>query len=38
METMFKQTDLESRFSLNLNVLDASGAPRVMGLREVLQS
>ncbi len=38
METVFKLTDLESRFSLNMNVLDARGAPRVMGLREVLQS
>ena len=38
MENVFKLTDLESRFSLNMNVLDASGAPRVMGLREVLQS
>jgi topoisomerase IV subunit A len=38
MESVFKLTDLESRFSLNLNVLDANGAPRVMGLREVLQS
>lgn len=38
METLFKQTDLESRFPLNLNVLDASGAPRVMGLRESLLS
>ena len=37
METLFKQTDLESRFSLNMNVLGADGAPRVMGLREVLQ-
>ena len=38
METVFKQTDLESRFPLNLNVLDASGAPRVMGLRDALLS
>ena len=38
MENIFKMTDLESRFSLNMNVLDASGAPRVMGLRDVLQS
>ena len=38
MENIYKLTDLESRFSLNLNVLDATGAPRVMGLREVLQS
>ncbi|MEK7266205.1 MAG: DNA topoisomerase IV subunit A [Pseudomonadota bacterium] len=36
METLFRQTELESRFPLNLNVLDATGAPRVMGLREVL--
>ena len=38
METVFKLTDLESRFSLNMNVLDATGAPRVMGLRDALQA
>ena len=38
MENLFKLTDLESRFSLNLNVLDANGAPGVMGLRDVLQA
>ncbi|PQA86431.1 DNA topoisomerase IV subunit A [Hyphococcus luteus] len=38
MESLFKATDLESRMSLNMNVLGADGAPRVMGLREVLQS
>ncbi|MBI1392665.1 MAG: DNA topoisomerase IV subunit A [Alphaproteobacteria bacterium] len=38
MEQLFKTTDLETRFPLNMNVLDASGAPRVMGLREVLTS
>ncbi len=38
MESLFKLTDLETRISLNLNVLDASGVPRVMHLREVLQS
>ena len=38
METLFRQTELESRFPLNMNVLDATGAPRVMGLREVLVS
>ncbi|MBD0427675.1 DNA topoisomerase IV subunit A [Aquisalinus flavus] len=38
METVFKLTDLESRISLNLNVLDAQGTPRVMSLREVLQA
>lgn len=36
METLFRQTELENRFPLNMNVLDASGAPRVMGLRDVL--
>ncbi len=36
MESVFRQTELESRFPLNMNVLDATGAPRVMGLREVL--
>lgn len=38
METMFHQTDLETRISLNLNVLDAETVPRVMPLREALQS
>jgi len=38
MESLFKLTDLENRISLNLNVLDPSGAPRVMGLRDALRS
>ena len=38
MEMLFKQTDLEIRFPLNMNVLDATRTPRVMSLREVLQS
>ncbi len=38
METLFRHTDLESRFALNMNVLDAEGTPRVMNLREVLQA
>ena len=38
MESLFRQTDLESRFSLNMNVLDADRTPRVMNLREVLQA
>ncbi len=38
MESLFKATDLETRISLNMNVLGADGSPRVMGLREVLQS
>ncbi|KMS63391.1 DNA topoisomerase IV subunit A [Sphingobium baderi] len=36
MDSLFRLTDLENRFSLNLNVLDASRTPRVMGLREVM--
>ena len=36
MAVLFKQTDLETRFSLNMNVLDNTGVPRVMGLRDVL--
>ena len=38
MESLFKLSALESRISLNMNVLDATRTPRVMGLREVLQS
>ncbi|PPR71427.1 MAG: DNA topoisomerase 4 subunit A, partial [Alphaproteobacteria bacterium MarineAlpha3_Bin4] len=38
MEHMFRQTDLEIRFSLNLNVLSANNTPRVMNLREALQA
>ncbi|WP_421858645.1 DNA topoisomerase IV subunit A [Oceanicaulis sp.] len=37
MESVFKLTDLEIRFALNLNVLDPTGAPRVVGLKEALQ-
>jgi topoisomerase-4 subunit A len=36
MEQMFKLTDLESRFSMNMNVLDANNTPKVMSLREIL--
>ena len=35
-ESLYKLTDLETRFSLNLNVLDASRTPMVMGLHELL--
>ncbi|MBM3554200.1 MAG: DNA topoisomerase IV subunit A [Alphaproteobacteria bacterium] len=38
MEMLFRQTDLEARIPLNLNVLDAEGRPRVMSLREALQA
>jgi topoisomerase IV subunit A len=37
MESLFRQCDLEVRFPLNLNVLDAASTPRVMSLREALQ-
>ena len=38
MESLFKITDLESRTSLNMNVLDETRTPRVMNLREVIQA
>lgn len=38
MAQLYKNTDLESRFSLNMNVLDGGVAPRVMNLKEVLQA
>ena len=38
MESLFRQTDLEVRVGLNLNVLDADHTPRVMSLREALQA
>ena len=37
-ESLFKLTDLETRFSLNLNVLDATRTPMVMGLKELLDN
>ena len=38
MESLFKLSDLEVRFPINMNVLDASGTPRVMGLKACLQA
>lgn len=38
MESLFRLTELESRISLNMNVLEGGLTPRVMGLREVLVS
>ncbi len=38
MESLFKLTALETRISLNMNVLDKDGAPRVMSLKEVLRA
>ena len=37
MESLFRATALETRFPLNMNVLDAQRTPRVMGLHEVLR-
>ena len=36
MEMLFKKTDLETRFSLNMNVLIDGKIPKVSGLRELL--
>jgi topoisomerase-4 subunit A len=38
MESLFKLSDLETRFPVNMNVLDADGAPGVMGLKALLQA
>lgn len=38
MESLFKLSELETRIPLNMNVLDAQGAPRVMNLKEVLRA
>ncbi|WP_430329163.1 DNA gyrase subunit A, partial [Salmonella enterica] len=36
-ESLWRLTELESRFSLNLNVLDARRTPGVLGLKPLLQ-
>lgn len=36
-ESLYRLTDLEGRFTLNLNVLDASRTPGVLGLKLLLQ-
>jgi topoisomerase IV subunit A len=38
MESLFRLTDLETRVSINLNVLMPDRTPRVLGLRALLQS
>lgn len=38
MNILYKQTDLESRVSLNMNVVDKNHVPHVMNLKEVLKS
>jgi topoisomerase-4 subunit A len=37
MEQLFKVSELEVRLPINMNVLDARGVPRVMGLAELLE-
>ena len=37
MEHLFRQTDLETRFSMNMNVLDSEGVPHVMDIKTVLR-
>jgi len=37
-ESLYRLTDLEVRFGLNLNVLDATRTPMVMGLHELLSN
>src|SRR6266849_2946602 len=38
MEQLFRLTELEVRVPLNLNVIDPTGVPRVMNLKEALQA
>ena len=36
MAHLFAMTDAEYKFNMNFNVIDSNGAPRVMGIRDVL--
>ncbi|MBF0371955.1 MAG: DNA topoisomerase IV subunit A [Alphaproteobacteria bacterium] len=38
MEQLFRQTDLDVRVPLNMNVLDRDNTPKVMNLKEVLRA
>lgn len=38
MEHLYKNTDLQVNFNLNMNVLDADHTPKVMNIKEVLQA
>ncbi len=38
MEALFRNCDLETRFNMNLNVLEGGLVPKVMNLKEVLQN
>ncbi|MCH9753522.1 MAG: DNA topoisomerase IV subunit A [Alphaproteobacteria bacterium] len=37
MESIFRVTDFETKFSMNLNALNSNAVPKVMNLKEVLQ-
>lgn len=37
MESLFRQTDLECKISLNMNILDKDGVPQVMDLRGAMR-
>lgn len=37
METLFKQTELELRFSINMHALNKEGAPELMSLKRLLE-
>ena len=37
METLFKLTDLEVRFSMNMNMIDIHGKPSVLSIKEILE-
>ena len=38
MEALYRNCDLETRFSMNLNVLEGGRVPRVMDLKEILRA
>ncbi|MGQ0528176.1 MAG: DNA topoisomerase IV subunit A [Alphaproteobacteria bacterium] len=38
MEALYRNSELETRFALNMNVLEGGLVPRVMNLKEVLQA
>ena len=38
MESLFRLTDLETHIGVNMNLLDADAAPRMMNLRQILQA
>jgi topoisomerase-4 subunit A len=38
MESLFRQTDLDGRIPLNMNVVDGSGIPAIKNLKQVLEA